>query len=435
MKQLALFVFLLAVNNTIAQDFNKLKMDSLFMRIETKNQGMGTISIFKDDKEVYSRSIGYSSLEKNLKSNKNTVYRIGSISKTFTAVLTLQLIEKGKLSLDTKIDKYFPQLQNADKISIEMLLRHRSGIFSFTSDKEYTSYMEKPMTHEELMKKISGFDSVFEPDTQMQYSNSNYVVLAYILEKIEGQPFSDLLQSNICKPCSLKQTNYGGKIDTQNNEAQSYIYHNKWKSTTESDMSIPSGAGAIVSTAPELNSFLNCLFSGQLISESSLEKMKTLQDRYGLGMFKYQFDTKSLYGHNGGIDGFKSNAFYIPEENASITYLSNGVLWSIDEIFLAILSIYFNKDYDLPVFMSVDKAVIKKYLGTYSTPTFPLKILISERDNKLYGQATGQSPFPLEPYDEHKFKFDMAKIKMEFVPKEDKMIFQQGAKQIEFTKE
>src|SRR5690606_25826233 len=133
MNYKVLIVFLLFTFSSGAQEFNKLKMDSLFLLIDENQKGMGSISIFENGQEVYQNSFGYASLEDSVRASKKTKYRIGSISKTFTAAITMKLIEEGKLALDTKLNEYFPEIKNSDKITIEHLLRHRSGIFNLTS--------------------------------------------------------------------------------------------------------------------------------------------------------------------------------------------------------------------------------------------------------------------------------------------------------------
>jgi len=440
MKIKTLTLALLVSLCTMAQDFNQTKMDSLFSVIENNDKGMGSISIVEDGKEVYQNTIGFLNIEKQIPINKNTKFRIGSISKTFTATIIMKLVEQDKLSLDTKLAKFFPQITNAEKITIEHLLKHRSGIYNFTNANDYASWMEQPIKREELLKKIAANENVFEPDEKTEYSNANFVLLSFIAEDVSGKKFSVILEEFITQPCELEHTYFGSKINTTNNEALSYNKLDDWKLATETDMSIPLGAGSIVSTPKDLNIFLHGLFKHKIVSEESLKKMIQVQEGTGIGMglFQVPFYDKKAFGHTGGIDGFQSNAFYFPDENVSVTYLSNGVVMSMNDILIGVLSIYFGREYELPEFkepLKLASEELDKYLGVYSGPDLPLKLTITKKDNILMGQGTGQSPFPLEAYDEHKFKFDQASLKIEFFPNENKMILKQGGGVFELTKE
>ncbi|MCF6359152.1 MAG: serine hydrolase [Cyclobacteriaceae bacterium] len=428
-KQLFLIIIFFSAIKVSAQEFNRAKMDSLFARIDEHQKGMGSIAIYKGDSEVYQKSIGFASIADKNKASVETKYRIGSISKTFTATIIMQLINDGKLELSTKLSSYYPEIKNSSEISIEHLLRHRSGIFNFTNAQNYTSWMEKPISKQALTSKIATYESVFKPNTKAEYSNSNYVLLSFIAEKIKSKEFSEIIQKQICKPCALKNTYYGSKISVANNEALSYTKLTNWDLSTETDMSVPVGAGAIVSTPSDLNLFLNCLFNNKLVNEETLAKMMEIQDGYGIGLLRVPFYTKYTYGHTGGIDGFRSNAFYFPEDKVSISYLSNGVVMPLNDILIGALSIYYGLDFELPEFktgLELTSEELDKYLGVYSSPTFPLKITITKKGNALFAQATGQSSFPLEAYEIDKFKFDQAMLKMEFNPKENQVTLLQG---------
>ncbi len=436
------FLFLLLcisiISGSHAQSFNKAKLDSLFKLIEREQQGMGSVSIFKDGKEVYQKSIGFENVENEIKASAETEYRIGSISKTFTAVIVLQLIEEGKLTLDAKLDKFFPELPNASKITIEQMLRHRSGLYNFTNSPAYLSWMEAPKSEEELLEIFKENGTVFEPDEKFEYSNTNYVLLSFIAEKIEKGTFSNIFNQRITEGLQLSNTYYGGKIGTNPHEAFSYRMQDSWQLATETDMSIPTGAGAIVSTPSDLNKFFYALFQGKVVNEQSLERMTTMVDNYGMGLFQIPFYDRMAFGHNGGIDGFQSNASYFEHDGVGVAYISNGTVMGLNDILIGVLSIYFGRAYEFPTFQpAIDVSVdeLSKYLGIYSSNALPLKITISLNGDQLMAQATGQGAFPLEAYEEHKFRFTPAGIQMQFIPEEKKMILNQGGGRFEFVME
>jgi len=354
MKQIFLVVFLLIGVKFIAQDFNKSKLDSLFFLIETNQKGMGSVSIFLEEKEVYQNSFGYSNIENNTKINTETKFRIGSVTKMFTSSIIMILIEEGKLGLDTKLSNFFPEIRNSDKITIEHMLSHRSGIYNFTSSRKYNSYRTKPLTKSQLVKEISNNGSSFKPNKKYKYSNSNYVLLSFIAEKIEGIEFKEILKKRVCEPCLLNNTYYGYKISDENNEAQSYTkINNNWEKFRETNMNVPAGAGAIVSNPKDLNIFLNCLFHNQVISGKSLKMMMESIDGYDFGMIQNQFNNRKYYGHSGNIDSFGAKAYYFLKEKVSITYTTNstqGNTMSMNKIWNGILSIYFGYIYNLPEF-------------------------------------------------------------------------------------
>ncbi|MDY8138216.1 serine hydrolase domain-containing protein [Aquimarina sp. 2201CG5-10] len=424
-----MILFLLISHGITAQGFNKTKLDSLFTIIQKHNKGMGSFSIFQNGKEVYRNSIGYADVNNNIKADQNTKYRIGSITKTFTATMILQLIDEKKLTLATLLSDYFPEIPNASKITIEHLLRHRSGLYNLTNDRDFVKWMVVPQTRKQMMNRIIEKKVDFEPDEKTEYSNTNYLLLSYILEDIEGKSYANILQSRIVIPCKLENTCYGGKIDTSENEALSYDLEDEWTETIQTDMSVPMGAGGIIATPTDLNTFYHDLFNGKLISESALDQMKTIKEGLGMGVMKMPFQDKEIYGHNGKIDGFQSLAGYFTNERIGVSYIANGLVLPIETIVLGALQIYIGADYELPDFkpaMTLKKEDLEPYLGMYSSPDFPMEIEILNKDAILIAKATGKPLLPLEPVEKDKFKSDRAMLTIEFVPKEGKLIFERG---------
>ena len=419
-----------------SQSVNKPKLDSLLDIFAEKNVAMGSLTISRNGVVVYSRAIGYSHISSNekLSATNQTKYRIGSITKMFTATMIFQLIEDGKLSLTTTVDKYFPQLPNANKITISNLLNHRSGLHNFTDDSLYQTWETQPKTREEMLTIISKGGVDFQPNEKFSYSNSGYVVLGYIIEKVSKQSYSKYLSSRITSKIGLLNTYVGTRIDTKKNESFSYHFSTDWEQDQETDMSIPGAAGAIVSTPADLTKFIESLFSLKLVSNASLLQMKTMTDGFGMGMFQIPFYEKSAYGHNGGIDGFASTLAYFSEDNLALAYCTNGQLYPMNNILIGVLSIYFNKPYSIPTF-NLKSEDLDKYLGTYSSTQIPPKIIISKTGYMLFAQVTGGASFPLDPIEKDKFKFDPAQIIMEFNPDKNEVTVKAGEDVFLFTKE
>jgi len=428
---------LLFLNSLLAQDFDKSKLDQLFQLIEEKEQGMGSLSIFQDGVEVYSNTIGFIDLESKKAANTETAYRVGSVTKSFTAVIIMKLVEDKKLKLNSPLSRWFPKMKNSSRITIEHMLRHRSGIYNFTNTDEYLNYLTKTLTREEVVEKVMEFGSAFDPDEDAEYSNSNYVLLSIIAEKVSKKPFDVLIQEMIAKPLGLKSTYYGGKINSAKNEANSFSKIKTWEAETETNMSIPIGAGALVSTPNDLNTFWTAFHSNQLVSEDSKAKMMRIEDGFGIGLFQIPFGTKKAYGHKGGIDGFQTMSYHFPKENMSVSYVGNAVVYPITDLMIDVLSIYFGMVKELPSFlpvMKLDDADLDQYVGLYKSDKFPLDITISKEKGQLMAQATGQGAFPLDAVDVHKFKFDKAYIKLDFDPSTGKLFMDQRGSKATFQR-
>lgn len=435
---LSVFTLLVTLSTLKAQIFNHSKIDSLFTRIERFDKGMGTISLFQNGKQIYQKNFGYSDVENGIKNSSETKYRIGSVSKTFTATIIMKLIEESKISLDTKLADYYPQIPNASKITIEHLLQHRSGIPNFIEVEDYMEWSIKKQTKNELLSRIISGGTFFEPDETFQYSNSNYVLLTYIAEDVTEKSFSDLLNEIIVIPCNLKNTYVGGAIKRGSGEAYSYVkLSSGWEKSSETDMSVPQGSGFIVSTPYDLNLFLHCLFSEKIVNKRSLNKMLDLKENFGLGLFQVPFYDEIGYGHTGGIDGFQSNAFYFPESKVSISLIENGVAYMLNNILVGCLSIYFGKDYDLPTFVQAIELTFEKldkYLGIYSTTELPIPFEVIKKENALIIQGTGQQELPLEYIGNDTFQCESVDLILEFILQENKMILKQLGMTFELSK-
>lgn len=420
------------------QNFNKEKLDSLFNGLSTYNKSMGTVLIVRNDTLIYNRSIGYgvfSDANKQLLSEKSR-YRIGSITKMFTAVLIFQLIEEHKLTLSTPLSVYFPQIPNSTKITIGNLLSHRSGLNNYTND--WDSWRFKPQTHEQMLGIITSKKADFEPDTKTAYSNSNYLLLGYIIEKICKKTYAETVKERITLKIGLADTYYGGKINNRNNEVYSYQWvQETWKQQPETDMSAAEGAGAIVSTPSDLTKFIIALFSQKLINNTSLQQIQTIKDGEGFGIEQLPFYDKLVYGHSGQIDLFQSWLLYFPKEKVTVVYASNGYGgFGINDILKGILHIYFDKSYTIPNFkvIQLKPEDLEIYTGVYTCKKPDMILTITKDGNTLIGQATGQSPFPLEAIEQNKFQFSQAGIIMEFFPDKNEMLLLQGGGRFIFTR-
>ncbi len=416
-----------------AQDFSKL--DQFLDSLQMHDKFMGNILLSHEDKVIYERSIGFHDSEAGEKLTEASRFRVGSISKMFTTSLVLKSVEEGKLSLEQPLSDFYPQVKNAEKITISHLLQHRSGIHNFTNDEVYMTYYLNPQTEEFMVEQIVAGGSDFEPDSKGEYSNSNFVLLTYILEKVNHHSYADLIKEYITSPLRLKGT-YVGKAP-EKEETKSYKFGDgKWVFEPLTDMSVPVGAGAIVSTTTDLAKFIEVLYAGKIVSEESLGLMMEMEDGFGRGMFQFPYGVQKGYGHNGGIDGFHSHLSYFPEEKLSVVSLSNGLNFNSNEILLAVLDSYFGKEVKIPNFSSVvlSEEDLDEYVGVYASEQIPLVITFVRDGNVLIAKPSGQPDAPLEAKGEHRFEFAMVGAIFEFALDKGEMTLKQSGASIAFRR-
>jgi D-alanyl-D-alanine carboxypeptidase len=374
MKRLTFLIFTIAVFSitSFEQTINVSKLDSFLNSLALKELAMGSLTISKNGIVQYQKAIGHAYMDndKKIPADTNTKYRIGSATKMFTAVMIFQLIEEGKLNLDKKLIVYFPDLPNANKITISNMLYHRSGLHDYTHDTNFPEWMDKPKTHDELLKIIKDKGNDFEPGTKADYSNSNYLLLGYIIEKICKVTYADALKKRITLKLNLKNTYYGNSISLKSNEATSYKYAERsWSKVKETNLSIHGGAGSIVSTPTDMVKFIDALCSNRLVNRSSLSKMETMIDDYGMGMFPNKYGSKNSFGHNGRIEEFYSALWYFPDEKLSFAYCTNGIDYPRTDLLEGVLKICFNEPFTLPFAKdsSLRSKDLDKYIGKYSS--------------------------------------------------------------------
>jgi CubicO group peptidase (beta-lactamase class C family) len=422
--------------SAFSQEMDTVKLNGYFDSLAVHNKFMGSVAVSQNGNIVYTKAIGFADIATGKKADVDTKYRIGSISKTFTTVLVFKAIEANKLTLDETIQQYFPTINNADKITISELLYHRSGIHNFTNDSSYMQWNTQPKTEKELVDIIARGGSDFEPGSKLEYSNSNFVLLTIILEKVFQQSYAALLDKYIIQPTGLKHTFFGRKINTRNDEANSYTFSDGWQLSSETDMSIPLGAGGIVSTPSDLVQFSNALFSRKLVSETSLQQMETLMDNYGAGLFPIPFYDKKGFGHTGGIDGFSSVFMHFTDGDVSYALTSNGANYNTNNISIAVLSAVYNRPFNIPDFktFNVTSEELDQYLGAYTSTQIPLQLTITKKDATLIAQLTNQPAFPLEAVDKDKFSFEVVGVVLEFNPAQKTVVLKQAGKEVLFTR-
>ena len=435
---LQIIASLTMVGGLNAQSFDTAKLNRYFNRLDSNQRFMGSVAVFKQGKPVYQHATGWADLKNGMKADAHTRYRIGSITKTFTSVLVMKTVEAGKIRLDQTIEPWFPGVRNAQRITVRHLLTHRSGIHNITDNPGFMTRAIQPWTKERMLDTINAQISDFEPGTSFRYSNSGYILLTLMLEKIWNRPYEQLLKKWILKPARLKETIYGIKPDPTQNMALSYrMLFGNWVVQPMTDPSVPLGAGSMMSTPADICRFAEKLFKGKLIRAESLAEMTRWQENTGGGLFRFPFGTSWASGHTGGIDAYLSVYGHFQSEDISFAITSNATNMVLNDVTISLLSATFDKSYTIPDFSVVQLSdnELDRYVGVYVSKQVPMKLTITRKNGNLLCQATGQLPFTLAAHGEHRFSFDKAGIEIRFEPDEKRMRFQQGGGRYLFMRE
>jgi CubicO group peptidase (beta-lactamase class C family) len=368
---------------------NTEKLDSLFNALSKNNKGMGAISVFQNGVPLYSNLFGFrdSTINGILNPDKETKYRIGSITKIFTAAIIFQLIEGNKLAYQTKLSDFFPQIPNSDSITIEQMLNHHSGLPRYDHAAELDN-LKAAETEDAVVNIVSNKKGHPEDRIAGHYSNLNYILLGFIIEKITKSTYDGQLKSRITDKIDLKNTyNLSGAINASKNEAHSFNYSaSKWTEDGEQKWNFPDAAGGIVSTTADMSKFITCLFAGKIISSVSLAKMMTIHDRFGYGLLEVPFFDKKGYGYSGKVEGFFSGITYFPNEQLAICILLNGQIYPMNEILIGVTKILYNKSYTIPGFevIKLNEEQTIPLKGKYIARDRHILVTISEKNGNLF---------------------------------------------------
>ena len=355
---LALFLFIALIFNANAQDKSQ-KIDEYLNKCYEYGVFNGSALVSEHGSVILKKGYGYANLEWNIANEPDTKFRLGSITKQFTAMLIMQLVEKDLVKLDGKISDYLPYYpkETGDKITVHQLLTHTSGIFNYTNDPEFFQKERFfPYKPEEIIKLFSGKELDFEPGTKWSYSNSGYIVLGAIIEQVTGKAYEQVLDENILTPLGMNNTGYDHWETILSKRAWGYNkVFDSYRNAEYLDMSLPYAAGSLYSTVEDLFVWGEALYTDKLVSYESLKKMMTPYMNnygYGLGIRKVSMnegkDRITLVSHSGGINGFNTYMGRYIEDKNTIILLSNAVPFNYPEVATAIKNILYNKTYDEP---------------------------------------------------------------------------------------
>ena len=439
LKALAVFLFLHV--SLYGQQLEK-RIDSL-VKSYISDDGSGIAIIVKKEGNIlYHKAFGKANVELGVDMQPSHVFRIGSVTKQFTACAILKLAEENKLTLQDDIHKYLPDYPTQNhKITIEHLLTHTSGIKSYTDLPEWTEEVRrKDFEPLDLIKTFQRDELDFPPGEKFKYNNTGYFILGYIIEKASGMSYPDYIKETFFKPLKMMNSYYGSSTQIIPNRASGYQKNadGKLQNANYLSMTQPYSAGSLLSTVEDLAKWNEAVFSYKVVSKESLKKAHTPyklnngnETGYGYGWGIGTSLNKKTIQHGGGINGFLTQSTYFPEEDLHIAIFSNCLCFSPAELINPVAS--FTLGIPLgrkEVKLSVDK--LKKLTGEYQlSPTFSINITLEE--NQLMAQATGQQKIPVFAEAELLFFLKVVDAQLEFIEEGKKItglyLHQGGMKQ------
>ena len=447
MKRIVLAVWLVTAAAALASasfgQENAPRMEQIVQSFVANKTFMGSVLVVRDKTVLFEKGYGSADLEWDIPNSPATKFRLGSITKQFTAASIMLLEERGKLKIEDPVKKYMPDAPAAwDKVTIYNLLTHTSGIPSFTELPDYDSLEPFTTTSEKLVARFRDKPLEFEPGEKFKYDNSGYALLGYLIEKISGQTYAQFVQDNIFTPLEMKDSGYDSNSAIIMRRASGYT---NGKQGIENagfiNMTVPFAAGSLYSTVEDLARWEQGLFGGKVLSAASLQKMTTpFKSNYAFGLAVSTANGHKVIEHGGGIEGFNTHLSYYPDDKLIVVVLANLNGDAPGNIAHKLASIAHGETVTLPSErreVAVAPAILSNYVGTYAlSPDFSLVITLE--GGQLMSQATGQGKFPLFAESDTKFFLKTIDAQVEFVKNDTGevtgLILHQGGRDMNGTK-
>jgi len=432
---------LLLATVCLAQDVSR--MDEVVQYNVSNKKFMGSVLVARGEEILLNKGYGSANLEWNIPNSPATKFRLGSVTKQFTAAAILLLEERGKLKTDDPVKKFMSDAPTAwEKITVYHLLTHTSGIPNFTSFPDYPSQKPFAATPEKLVARFRDKPLDFQPGEKWSYSNSGYILLGYVLEKASGESYEKFLQENIFGPLGMKDSGYDSNSAIILRRASGYGPGKDGPMNAEFiHMSIPFSAGALYSTTEDLLRWEQGLFAGKLLSPASLAKMTTpFKDEYACGVGVRTVNGRRVIDHGGGIEGFNTFLAYYPDDKLTVVALSNLNGSAPQQIASQLAAIARGEKVELPSErkeISVAPKILEQFVGTYQLAP-KVNMMITIESGQLISQVSGQGKVPLFATSETKFFPKVVDAEIEF-GKDDKgvvthLVLHQGGRDVKASR-
>lgn len=437
MKKIVLFLLALwSAIHSIAQKpaLNKTKeIDQLVKAYERLSKFNGVVLVAAGGQLIYENGVGYKNAAEKSFNDTNTLFRIYSITKTFTSTVIFKLIEEKKLTAEDRLSRFYPSFPKGDSITIAHLLTHTSGIYDYTRGNDMPDQSEQSFVNFLCSKPLD-----FSPGAGWGYSNSGYWLLGFIIQKITGTTYEEAVKQYIFDPLKMAHSGFDFKTLKHPDKATGYEWLSAAvkKQSTDIDPPGPFAAGAIYSTAGDLYKYFNGIQAYQVISKESQMKAWTAaatNKGYGFGWQLNGYYGRKVVYHGGGGPGFKSNFFLIPEDSVCVIMLNNAENTNLDAFTRVVCNILYDKPYKIPFEMNTGSQQLEKYTGTYQVDSL-FTMYITAENGKLVAQATGQGKTVLLAEKENYFYAVEAEASLEFRAngkgQYNELVLAQGGKEI-----
>ena len=309
----ALTALVLSAAPALAQDVGR--MDQVVRASVEAEEFSGSVLVARDGEVLLDRGYGFANREWSIPNDGDTKFRLGSVTKQFTAVAIMILNDRGLVDLDAPVKTYLPDAPAAwDGVTVRHLLAHTSGVPSFTSFDDFEALKTRPATIDSLIARFRDHPLEFQPGEGWDYSNSGYVVLTAVIEKASGKSYTEFVAENLFQPLGMSDSGYDSHAAILPHRASGYAPTARGIVNADYvDMSIPQGAGALYSTTRDLLKWEQGLFGGRLLSPESLTLLTTpVRNQYAFGLGVTEAGGNTTVSHSGGIEGFNTHMAYDP---------------------------------------------------------------------------------------------------------------------------
>lgn len=364
----------------------------------------------KENEVLLRKAYGLSDVENQVAMKPDSVLRLASVTKQFTAIAVLQWVEAGKLTLDQPLSQTYPEAKGPlAGVTVRQLLTHTSGVKNISRIPESRAARRKDATLDELLAFFKDLPLEFEPGTRFSYSNSNYILLTKLIELASGQPYAEYMQRAIFAPLGMNHTRYGSHLAVIPGRAQGYQKQGEQLMNADFiSLSQPQGAGGLVSTVNDLNRWDLALYSDRLVSQHLLSeafRQVSLADGskqpYGFGWFTAEVQGVPSFEHNGFINGFNAYTLRIPEQRVYVAVLTNAEFLDPSDLAVELAAIALGKPYQKTTAQKLDVA---GWLGAYDFGQGVVREVLL-REGRLYSQRTGNDPSELHQGPDGRYYF------------------------------
>jgi len=377
--------------------------------------GPGATALVSIDGEIiYQKAFGMANMELSVAMQNDNVFEIGSVTKQFTAVSILMLMEQGKLKLDDEITKFIPDYPvQGNKISVHHLLNHTSGIKSYTSLESWTAIWRQDYTPLEMIGLFKNEVMDFTPGEAWLYNNSAYFILGYIIEKASGESYEAFIEKNIFKPLEMSSSYYGSMSEIIPLRASGYQKSEKLVNAEYLSLTQPYAAGSIMSTVEDLYKWNEAIKANKLVKQESIdlafrnyETTDGMKTNYGYGWALSDINGSPTLEHSGGIFGYLSNTIYLPKEHVFVVVLSNCNCNDPVQVSTKMAAVTIGKPYpDVSQKISVASEELEKWTGVYDFEDQTVRQITME-EGQLFSQREGSTKIEIYPVGEDRFIYE-----------------------------